>query len=571
MSIAESKREKIGSIYNGNLFEIPTYQRKYSWTDKERKELWDDIKEAFENNINHFFGTLIFKRSDNENSLEEVYEIIDGQQRTTTLFILLDVLITKLSNGDRKEDLIEAFIHKRKKLKLLPLGRDKDFLEELILNYDSIQFSSIQKRSQKNLYNAKKEFLNLISSYNENEILKLINFIRNNVEVLVLVVEKQSEAIRMFEIINDRGLELSYLDKIKSILMLYSTMYVDDSLNTIINDNFEIIFDSNDDIFMQKDELKILNRFDENETLFTHHYIRARQHLSETWNYRNGAKKIFNSIKNKCESLKGDKDKLKKFIIDYTTDFANFANSYSNMINEIPKHSKYIEAFQFLEFSATMYPLVVTLYQQEKLDDLLEILISVEVRVYKFKGTNPRADIPSLCNAISEEEWTVSEIEDWLIWFREKFMNDGNFKYSLNENIYGNNAVKYLLLKYNNNLDSSKIINSTSEYQNLQIEHIFPQGGDNGVQFDITSFDFEDESEYEYTIDKIGNLILLEKELNSGSDVSDLTPKEKVHGYLKSQVTDTNKTAGAIDKNGFNKEKLEDRTALIIDYCISNF
>lgn len=571
MSIAESKREKIGSIYNGNLFEIPTYQRKYSWTDKERKELWDDIKEAFENNINHFFGTLIFKRADDKNSLEEVYEIIDGQQRTTTLFILLNVLISKLNDGDRKEDLIEAFIHKRKRLKLLPLGRDKDFLEELIFDYDSIKFSSIRKRSQKNLYNAKKEFLNLVSSYNESEILELINFIRNNVEVLVLVVEKQSEAIRMFEIINDRGLELSYLDKIKSILMLYSTMYVDDSLNTIINNNFEIIFDANDDIFMQKDELKILNRFDENETLFTHHYIKAKQYLSETWNYRNGAKKIFNSIKSKCENLKGNKEELEKFITDYTTDFANFTHSYSQLISEVPKHTKYIEAFQFLEFSATMYPLVVTLYQQKKLDELLEILISVEVRVYKFKGTNPRADIPYLCNGISEEEWTISEIEEWLIWFREKFMNVGNFKYSLNENIYGNNAVKYLLLKYNNSLDSSKLISSTKEYQNLQVEHIFPQGGENGVQFDIKSFNFKDEPEYDYTIDKIGNLMLLEKELNSGSDVSDLTPKEKVHGYLKSHVTDTNQMAGNIDKNGFDNQKLESRTEEIINYCISNF
>ncbi len=571
MSIAESKREKIGSIYNGNMFEIPTYQRKYSWTDKERKELWDDIREASENNINHFFGTLIFKRSDDDSSLEEVYEIIDGQQRTTTLFILLNVLISKLNDGDRKEDLIEAFIHKRKKLKLLPRGRDKDFLEELIFDFDSIKFNSIKKRSQRNLYNAKKEFLNLVNSYTESEILELINFIRNNVEVLVLVVEKQSEAIRMFEIINDRGLDLSYLDKIKSILMLYSTMYVDDNLITIINNNFEIIFDANDDIFMQKDELKILNRFDENETLFTHHYIKAKQYLSETWNYRNGAKKIFNSIKSKCESLKGDKEKLENFITEYTTDFANFTHSYSKMINEVPKHSKYIEAFQFLEFSATMYPLVVTLYQQKKLDELLEVLISVEVRVYKFKGTNPRADIPYLCNAISEEEWSVSEIEEWLIWFREKFMNEGNFKYSLNENIYGNNAVKYLLLKYNNSLNSSNLISAVKEYQNLQVEHIFPQGGENGVQFDIKSFNFEDKSEYEYTIDKIGNLMLLEKELNSGADISDLTPKEKVHGYLKSHVTDTNLMAGQIDQNGFDSHKLENRTVQIIKYCIENF
>lgn len=48
MSIVESKRENIGAIFHGNIFIIPTYQRKYSWTNKERKELWDDIQQALE-------------------------------------------------------------------------------------------------------------------------------------------------------------------------------------------------------------------------------------------------------------------------------------------------------------------------------------------------------------------------------------------------------------------------------------------------------------------------------------------------------------------------------------------
>ena len=44
MSIAESKRENIGAIFHGDIFIIPTYQRKHRWSNKEKKELWDDIK-----------------------------------------------------------------------------------------------------------------------------------------------------------------------------------------------------------------------------------------------------------------------------------------------------------------------------------------------------------------------------------------------------------------------------------------------------------------------------------------------------------------------------------------------
>lgn len=570
MSISESKKEKIGSIFNGNQFVIPSYQRKYSWTNKERKEFWDDIKEASKNSMNHFFGTLIFKKITNSTSLSEVYEIIDGQQRTTTLFLLLNELINKLEDGETKEDLLETFIKKRDKIKLLPLGNDENFLKNMISDFNSISFKDIEKRSQKNLYNAKKFFSNLLESYTEEETIKLINFIRNNVEVLVMVVQSQSEAIRMFEIINDRGLALSYLDKIKSILMLYSTMYLDDKLNDTINLSFEKIFDANDEIMNKKDELKILNRFDEDETLFIHHYIKAKSYLSDTWNYRNGAKTIFESIKNKCEKTKLNSQELEKFIREYIEDFSEFSQSYSKLVLSIKNNDKYIEAFQFLEFSATLYPLIVILFQQNKLDKLLDILISVELRVYKFKGTNPRADIPYLCNEIVCADWTIEEIEEWLEWFRGKFLNDGSFKYSLNENIYGNNAIKYILLKYNNYLNNSNII-SFKEFNDLQVEHIFPQGNDKGVTFDITSYGFIDNEDYEYTKDTIGNLTLLEKNLNAGKDVSDLTPDEKVAGYLKSKVIETNLLAGKIDKDGFDKSNIENRTNEIIDFCLENF
>jgi uncharacterized protein with ParB-like and HNH nuclease domain len=564
MSISASQRENIGSIFNGNLFVIPSYQRKYSWTNKERMELWNDVKEAKANSINHFFGTLIFKQTENEN-LDEVYEIIDGQQRTTTLFLLLNELIDRIEDGTKRLNYKSKFIIDNNSVKLSPLGADREFLENLLLNPESIVFNDLDKRSQKNLYNAKEQFQDLTSAFSEKEALEVIDFIRKNVEVLVLVVEKQSEAIRMFEIINDRGLELNYLDKVKSIAMLYSTMYLKDNLNNTINDNFEIIFDSNDNIFLKRDKLKILARFDENETLFSHHYTKSRQFFPDTWNYRNGVKTIFESFKNRCEKLKNNSIELEKFLKSYIEDFSNFAKSYSNLIDSIDKDEAKIEAFQFLDFSATLYPLIVILFQQNKLENLLETLVSVEVRVYKFKATNPRADIPDLCNSISEDDWSIQEINDWLIWFRDKFMNDGNFAYYLDDAIYGNNAIKYILLKYKNNRVPF------DEYQNLQIEHIFPEGGESGVSFAVGEFGFEDTADYDYTKNTIGNLMLLEKILNASKEVSNLTPKEKVNGYLKSKIDETKQMAGAIDKDGFDKNKIESRTKDIIDFCLKQF
>ena len=257
MSIAVSNRQIIGSIFSGNKFMIPQYQRKYSWSNDEKnngqlKDLWEDIEDA-KGKMKHFFGTFIFKEGE-KRGLTEIYEIIDGQQRLTTLYILLSELIDKLpetlSNDEKKEDYIKTFLGSRKNMKLTPLGKDKHFLEKLIFDFDTIDEFDIERRSQKLMYNAKIYFHNLLDGYSQEKTEETINFIQSKMEVLILNVKEEDEAIKMFSIINDRGLPLSVLDKTKSTLMFFSTKYLESSLNDSINVCFEKVFDSYDDILL---------------------------------------------------------------------------------------------------------------------------------------------------------------------------------------------------------------------------------------------------------------------------------------------------------------------------------
>ncbi len=166
MSIAESQKEIIGAIFVGNKFEIPSYQRKYSWTYNEYKNLWNDLEEAVNNSMNHFFGTLIFREVKIKGlsaSQSQCYQIIDGQQRITTLYILLSELILKLPDGEVKNSLLKTFIGNSSDLKLSPQGNDRDFLAKMIFDFDSIDEKSIRKRSQKLMIEAKKYFKNLLS------------------------------------------------------------------------------------------------------------------------------------------------------------------------------------------------------------------------------------------------------------------------------------------------------------------------------------------------------------------------------------------------------------------------
>lgn len=557
MSISKSHTEKIVSIFNGNKFIIPTYQRKYSWTENERYALWQDIEESLKSNMNHFIGTLSFKENETVGlSTDTLYEIIDGQQRVTTIFILLSTLIDKLPEGDIKNNQRIAFIGTDNNLKLKPLGEDGHFLNRLIFDFSTIDDSKITKRSQNFMYNAKKEFIALVSPLSIQQVEDRIKFIRDKIEVLVFNVENQAQAVKMFSIINDRGLPLRILDKTKSLLMLYSTLHLNEKLNDQINDCFEKIFDSYDDILVYKDQLKIIGRLEEN-TIFTHHYYSSNRLFPETWNNRDGADSIFKNLKLKCEQLKDNKTELENFVIDYLIDFTDFAVNYSNLVKYIGMKSVYQKPFQILEFSATLYPLLVRLYAQDKLDELLSLIETTEVRVYKLKARKPISYMYWLSSEITKRDMNIEEIRQHLINFNEEFMNDTNLRKHLEANVYQNGAVKYILSEYSN--DNLNI----ESYMDLQVEHIFSAK----PNFEPSSYNFEDD--YDYEKNRLGNLGLLEGGINKG--IGNSAPINKVVGYLKSDVSDTRKLAGEIQQGNFSKTNVDIRRERIIEFCVTRF
>lgn len=557
MSITKSQTEKIGSIFKGNKFVIPTYQRKYSWTNNERKALWQDIEESIKDNMNHFIGTLSFKENKSIGlSTDTVYEIIDGQQRITTIFILLEVLINKINDNKTKTDLISSFIGSEGNLKLYPLGEDGDFLNKLFFHFDTIDESKINKRSQKFIFSAKKLFTAFANALNQQEIEDRIIFIRDRLEVLVFNVESQAQAVKMFSIINDRGLPLRILDKTKSILMLYSTLHLKEALNDTINSSFEKIFDSYDDLLVTKEKLGILGRLEEN-TIFTQHYYSSRRLFPSTWNNRDGADTVFSNLKNRCEELKDKPEELGSFIKTYLADFKNFALNYSALIKEIETKTTYEKPFRFLEFTATLYPLIIRLYMQGKLDDVLDLLESIEVRVYKLRGTNPIADMYWLSSYVAEHEPDIDDIKMGLNNFGEKFVNNHVFGNYLDNEIYNNGSVKYILSEYN----GEDLTYET--YKDLQVEHIFSKE----PNYDVTAYGFTED--YGYEKNRFGNLGLLEQSLNKG--LGNLPPINKIIGYLNSQITETRNLAGEIRKGNFSKINVDNRRQKIVTFCLDRF
>jgi len=557
MSISKSQTEKIGSIFNGNKFVIPTYQRKYSWTETERKALWMDVEESIQNDMNHFIGTLSFKQNESEGlSVDTVYEIIDGQQRITTLFILLNVLIERIADNEVRNAQFAAFIGTKENLKLKPLGIDGQFLARVLFDFDKLDPKMIEKRSHKFMYGAKREFKAYSNALSMLEIEKRIKFIRDRIEVLVFNVEAQAQAVKMFSIINDRGLPLRILDKTKSILMLYSTLHLDERLNEFINEQFEVVFDSYDDILILKDELNILGRFEEN-TIFTHHYYSSRRFFPQSWNNRNSADTVFENLKDHCEELKSQKADLENFIKGYLSDFKDFSLAYCDLLKSVKSSPDMLRIFCKLEFTATLYPVIVRLFMQDKLALTLSYLEAVEVRVYKTRGTNPIADAYWLASELADNDYSIEDIHNSLKNIVEKFMSDHAFRNYLDADIYGNGAVKYILAEHNGGTISMQ------KYASLQIEHIFSSE----PEFEVESFGFEED--YDYEKNRFGNLMLLEEKINKS--IGNFAPINKVNGYLQSEIESTRNMAGTIQLGDFKKQNVDSRRSELIAFCLSRF
>ena len=92
---------------------IPVYQRNYDWKKDNCIELFNDIVRAYDNQKTHFLGTIVQVNQDDENGIKQ-YLIIDGQQRLTTIYLLLKALYDLAENSRDKEELEEYLFNSSK-------------------------------------------------------------------------------------------------------------------------------------------------------------------------------------------------------------------------------------------------------------------------------------------------------------------------------------------------------------------------------------------------------------------------------------------------------------------------
>lgn len=266
--------ETIKTIFNNKIFRIPDYQRGYSWEKNNLDDFWQDINNLQYKKV-HYTGMISVEEvNEDEHSKwtddqwlitgkgEKPYFIVDGQQRITTIIILIWVICDKLPEGNQlnfssKEEIINKYIfteNKQQQEKSYLFGYHKDnpsyeFLKREIFEQNDNLSNEIEETVYtNNLLNAKRYFIDKIKKMSLNELELLFNKVTQQLKFDFKELEKELDIFIVFETMNNRGKPLSNLEKLKNRLIYLSTLLKDENtdkkkqLRDNINESWKIIY-----------------------------------------------------------------------------------------------------------------------------------------------------------------------------------------------------------------------------------------------------------------------------------------------------------------------------------------
>ncbi len=204
----------------GTIFSIPVYQRNYAWEEKNCGKLLQDIVNISQNKKTHFMGsiTYILHHIDDEKSLRKLQEfvIIDGQQRVTTIMLLLKAIETKIPDEEIKKEIDGLLNLSGQKLHLKPIKSDKEAFD-LVMQNRSHEIQGVS-HIRNNYKFFTKELDNYISKgYRIEEIYGA--FLRLKIVAIGLELGEDDPQV-VFENINATGVQLEGLDLIRNYLMM---------------------------------------------------------------------------------------------------------------------------------------------------------------------------------------------------------------------------------------------------------------------------------------------------------------------------------------------------------------
>lgn len=209
-------------------FYIPVYQRNYDWKKSQCRTLFQDIQSiaVSENRFSHFMGTIVYVEGES-NATFRAFTVIDGQQRLTTIMILLKAIVDSIDDEDLKEDIFESYLINRRcpeslRIKLKPMKEDARNFQRLIDN----QISDMEDTQ---IFYNYKLFMELLkeSTLSPEQVYAGVQ----KLEIVYIELNEQKENPQLiFESLNSTGLDLTQADLIRNYLLMGKEYHTQEAL-----------------------------------------------------------------------------------------------------------------------------------------------------------------------------------------------------------------------------------------------------------------------------------------------------------------------------------------------------
>lgn len=498
-------------------FYIPVYQRNYDWKKDNCLTLFKDIESiALDSNRDiHFMGTIVYIEGES-NATFRSFTIIDGQQRLTTIMLLLKAIVDLSDNQDLKADITECYLTNRHcpenlRIKLKPMKSDS-------LNYRKLIDGQINDMESTQILENYRLFVDLIkeSKLSTEEIYLGIQ----KLEIVYIQLNKDKENPQLiFESLNSTGLDLTQADLIRNFLLMGQEPEVQEKL---YNEYWIKLEEMLPDAIISD---------------FIRDYLTMKTgsipNKSSVYLY---FKKYYNSLDN--YDAEGFLDELITYGEYYS--WFKYCNSSNAKINEYLKHLQQLK-------STVVYPFLLSLFEDcfmyhnievQDVCDTLSLLISYVLRrLICEKPTNVLNKVfASLAKDIEkyEKQRVCQRVIRVLASKKGKaaFPNDKVLREKLLvRDMYKFPHIKFVLEAVESSL-SKEVVNP----DNLTIEHIMPKSLTSRWRIDLGK---KAQDTYDKYINCIGNLTLT----GYNSELSNKSFEDKKKMYLKSNVTITKSIA----------------------------
>lgn len=551
----------INQMLSGNKIFVPTYQRAYSWEDKQTKQFLVDLQDYVESHTSssYYFGHFLFEEKGNRD-----FAIIDGQQRLTTITIFISAIYRRLEKltGSLTEDdifLYGTLVKVGQTYRFSTVDYDNQLFRDYVINNVKTDHNGLDTESQKRIVAAYDYFVSQLNMYNEEALRRVLDAVVN-ATCTTHTVKDEAEAIQMFIFQNNRGKRPSNLEIIKAQFLYNIHLYCaseDEKTELIceVKNRFEHIY---------KSISKIEGNINEDDVLT--YTLRV---YFNSLDASNALQKVDEELGMEDSRI----DFIRRFTHSLADSFEQMKDFFYNERTDIIVHT-----LRIIGQPAIMFPFVLKAYRSGVSDEdfrmLAKSLTSIFLR-HRVIGT--RAVLTWRLNdvfknfaddvhpVIAHIEWMKTTRNGWWnYWNNEEFRRvlEGNFD-------RGHGIAKIILWLYENHL----IKNGKSGYglkrydavEKSQCEHIAPNTENLNSDSGYCAYDDEFRESY---LNCLGNYLLLSGHHNESIGNASFETKRSTYTQLLQQQEIRNMTE---HDHLWDKTKIDKRKEYIVDFVLTTF